>query len=128
MKLHESKNSIYLVCEYIPGESLNSVLEKSKEFLSYEEIKQIAKGILLALAYLETTGIVHRDIKPDNIMIMNGCLTAESVKICDFGFGDFVDRQGPVFTKCGTPGYLAPECLGPVDSDEYFERTTSNRS
>jgi serine/threonine protein kinase len=126
-QVYESKNSVYLVCEYIPGESLSSLLEKSKDFLSIEQIKSITKGVLTALAHLESLGIVHRDIKPSNIMFADSSLSPDSVKLCDFGLSDLVDRENPLFTKCGTPGFVAPECLGPVDPDEDENRRLSEK-
>ena len=110
-QVYESKNSVYLVCEYIPGESLSSLLEKSKDFLTVDQIKAVTKGVLNALAHLEETGIVHRDIKPDNIMVVDSSISAESMKLCDFGLSEFISQKKPLFTNCGTPGYVAPECL-----------------
>lgn len=113
-EIYESKDSLYLVCEYIPGQTLNAFLCSSTEFLTHAEIRQIVKGILQALFYLEKNGIIHRDIKPDNIMItpLNGAeIQSSNIKICDFGLATFLDVTDPLFTSCGTPGYVAPENL-----------------
>ena len=116
--VHESKNSVYLVCEYIQGQSLNTYLCESTDFLTNNQIKEIVRGVLEALVYLEKNRIIHRDIKPDNIMMMTNTSesTLSSIKICDFGLATFLDVGEPLFTSCGTPGYVAPENLKTKDS------------
>jgi len=63
------------------------------------------KGILEGLVYLESKNIMHRDLKPDNIMLDIN----DNIKILDFGLASLVSEQGSVYEKCGTPGYIAPE-------------------
>mmetsp|Transcript_102253 Transcript_102253/g.142375 ORF Transcript_102253/g.142375 Transcript_102253/m.142375 type:complete len:161 (+) Transcript_102253:331-813(+) len=65
----------------------------------------MVRSILDALAYCSAKGIMHRDLKPDNILVDKG----DKIKIVDFGLATHVDLPEYIFKKCGTPGYIAPE-------------------
>jgi len=122
-EVYESEKSIYLVFELIEGKALQDVLDKSFFKVNYSETKVISiiKSILEALVYLSTKGIMHRDLKPDNILIDKN----DKVKIVDFGLATFVSLDKYIFKKCGTPGYIAPEVFR-YDEDnsdtDYDER------
>ncbi|KAH7631538.1 checkpoint kinase [Sordaria sp. MPI-SDFR-AT-0083] len=93
--------------EYVPGESVGDHLQAGPRFSRYE-CKQILAQTLKALAYLHTLDpqIVHRDVKPNNILVMYRRPDAIFVKFADFG----LSREGDVLkTICGTCLYLAPE-------------------
>ena len=106
-EVYETEKSIYLVLELIQGKSLQELLKKPTFREQYSGVKcvNILRSILDALAYLATKGIMHRDLKPDNILLDKG----EKVKIVDFGLATFIDIKEYIFKKCGTPGYIAPE-------------------
>lgn len=106
-EVYETEKSIYLVLELIQGKSLQEMLKKQafKEENSEIKIINTARSILDALAYLSSRGVMHRDLKPDNILIDKG----DKVKIVDFGLATFIDVPEYIFKKCGTPGYIAPE-------------------
>ena len=103
----------YFIMPYIQGESLRGRIARGP--LSLRETVQILKDTARALAYANTIGIVHRDIKPDNIL-----LTGSAAVVTDFGVAKAVsaarDRgvtYGQTITgvgiSLGTPQYMAPE-------------------
>jgi len=106
-EVYETEKSIYLVLELIQGKSLQEVLKKSTFREEYSEVKIInmIRSILDALAYQAAKGVMHRDLKPDNILLDKG----DKIKIADFGLATFIDVDEYIFKKCGTPGYIAPE-------------------
>lgn len=66
--------------------------------------------ILLALDFFQNKKIVHRDIKPDNILIKSiENKTEYEIRVADMGLSIFTPNDELLFTKCGTPGYVAPE-------------------
>ena len=95
--------------ELVKGESLQKILMKRsfrKEY-SDKQIMRLLKSIIDALSYIASKGIMHRDLKPDNILVGKD----EKVKIVDFGLAAPVNNSEQLFMKCGTPGYIAPEVL-----------------
>ncbi|MFB6817174.1 protein kinase [Streptomyces sp. NPDC056347] len=102
------EDRFYLVMELIEGRSLGAILT-AEERLGAEQVARIAGQAAAGLAAAHRQGIVHRDIKPGNLM-----LDAEgSVKIGDFGIAQFVDDPSAALTTTGqivgTSLYLAPE-------------------
>jgi serine/threonine-protein kinase len=106
----------YFVMEFVDGESLGSILKREIKLKPEQAAKiifQTAQGLLTA----HDKGVIHRDIKPGNLMISS----RGSVKIADFGIAlttqDFSKKLTSTGEFVGTPGYLSPEvCLGkPVD-------------
>jgi serine/threonine protein kinase len=68
--------------------------------------------LLLTMDFIHTSKIIHRDIKLDNILINKIEEDHFVVKIADFGLATFCGLSKQlIFTKCGTPGYAAPEVL-----------------
>jgi calcium/calmodulin-dependent protein kinase I/calcium-dependent protein kinase len=69
----------------------------------------VLEQVLLAVDLMHRKGILHRDIKPDNILIMD----RKEFKVCisDLGMACRVDDEREIRLKCGTPGYVAPEVL-----------------
>lgn len=105
----------YLVMEYIAGTSLQALLDREGS-LELKRILRIGMQAAEGLAAAHAQGLVHRDIKPDNILLENG---VERVKLTDFGLARAVNdaslTQSGVVT--GTPQYMAPEQAqgNPVD-------------
>ena len=102
----ETEPKLFIVTEFVEGCTLTELLGKS--FLSTEDKVAFAKDICSAIKFLHEQGIIHRDIKPDNILV-----TQENcVKISDFGLAK-TTRSGSTVTQAGvvvgSPGYLAPE-------------------
>jgi serine/threonine-protein kinase len=98
----------YIVMEYVEGKTLREILHKGDRLL-FDRAIEIVEGILNALAYSHKNGIVHRDIKPGNIMITE---TGE-IKVMDFGIARALADAGATLTSTwnivGTAQYLSPE-------------------
>jgi len=97
----------YIVLEYVAGEPLNRILAREKK-LPLETALQIAEEVAEALDYAHGQGVIHRDIKPGNIL-----LTGDGhAKIADFGIAKLNLAHFTVPGKVlGTPAYMAPEQL-----------------
>src|SRR5687767_5574570 len=100
----------WLVMEYLPSRSLAAVLAEDG-VLRGDQVAQIGAQVADALAATHAAGIVHRDVKPANILIGQGGRIEGLVKITDFGIshaaGDITLTQTGQIT--GTPAFLAPE-------------------
>ena len=98
----------YIVMELVKGHTLRQVLQ-SDAVISQDEAVQIVTEILEALEYSHEEGIIHRDIKPGNIMITE----SGKVKVMDFGIARALDDIGATMTNTwsvvGTAQYLSPE-------------------
>jgi serine/threonine-protein kinase len=121
----EADGRTFIAMELVEGVSLRKRLERGR--LTAAEVLRIARGIALALERAHEKGVVHRDLKPDNVMLAPG----GDPKVLDFGLAKMRDdalalaegestqsvltREGTIL---GTPGYMAPEqILGkPVDA------------
>ena len=106
---------IYLAMEFIEGQSLSDVLEQEGA-LAPRRAAAIFQQCGDALQAAHDLGIVHRDIKPDNIMITKGKGGADVVKVVDFGIAKAASgEEGQKVTKTGlvvgTPEYMSPEQL-----------------
>ena len=105
----EEEGTAYLVMELVPGEALSSILEREK-ILPVETVLSIVSQTASALHAAHRAGLVHRDVKPGNLLI-----TPEgSVKITDFGIARLADQVPLTATGqvMGTVQYLAPEQAG----------------
>lgn len=100
----------FIAMEYLEGRTLADTLRATPR-LEPRRALEIARGVALALDYAHLKGVVHRDLKPDNIMI----LTKGDVKVMDYGIARILDTPGVTTTGTylGTPVYSAPEALGP---------------
>jgi len=106
----EHDGDFYIVMEYIDGPTLDELV-KADPPPDLERVLQITRAILTTLEYAHRQGIVHRDIKPTNIMIDR----VGQVKIIDFGVakGEADTDLTQVGTSLGSPRYMAPEQFSP---------------
>jgi hypothetical protein len=102
----------YIVTRYVPGLTLDAVISVGGP-LTGAALGRLAYGLAQALAAVHAAGVVHRDLKPGNVMIADG----EPVVI-DFGIAQLVETTRLTLTGMfmGTPGYLAPEVIEGKDS------------
>ena len=98
----------YIVMEYVKGQTLRDII-KVNGALSQRDCEQVLLGVLNALDYSHRMGIIHRDIKPGNIMISEQGV----VKVMDFGIARALDDSAATMTQSqgvvGTAQYLSPE-------------------
>ncbi len=103
----EEGGAPYIIMEYVPAGTLDSVI-KSGVLLAIGQIRAIMEQLLLALDHAHAKGVIHRDVKPSNIL----CHTAGSIKVADFGTAHIdsleLTRTGRL-EPIGTPYYTAPE-------------------
>ena len=102
----ETASEFCVVMEFAQGE-LFEILEDDK-CLPERQVRLVAKQLVRALHYLHTNRIIHRDMKPQNILIGSG----GQVKLCDFGFARAMSCSTLMVTSIkGTPLYMAPEVV-----------------
>lgn len=98
----------YLIMEYVKGQTLRDIIKVNGP-LSQRDAEQVMMGVLSALEYSHRMGIIHRDIKPGNIMISD----QGQVKVMDFGIARALDDSAATMTQSqgvvGTAQYLSPE-------------------
>ncbi|SPO29045.1 related to ser/thr protein kinases [Ustilago trichophora] len=109
MQLYEviaTEQYIWMVSELCAGGELYDYLVEN-EVLAEPEARRIFGQLCLAVAYVHSKGIVHRDLKLENILLDERC----NVKLGDFGFTREFERKRLMETFCGTTGYASPEML-----------------
>ena len=116
IKLHDviidtNYNNIYFIIDYYPKGDLAQFLKHRplKEKYCKKYLKQLACG----LKYLLSNNILHRDLKPQNILLTNGY----DIKLTDFGFARIINKNEMINTLCGSPMYMAPEIINKRDYD-----------
>jgi serine/threonine protein kinase len=123
MEVHESKNSIYIIMENLTGGDLfDSSGQDGPIVIAADEIKQVTLGMLHSIKYLAENGVMHRDIKAENILLASKSkpITANMVRLCDFGLATLAKTEDPLYFRCGTPGYVAPEVLKWEKGDKLY--------
>ena len=101
-------NILFLVMPYIQGGSLADRIKRGA--MPPEEVDRVVRQVASALDYAHSQGVIHRDVKPDNILYM----TAGNVMLADFGIVKMIGAGGDLTTTgglVGTPAYIAPEQL-----------------
>ena len=116
----EKEGFLYLVQEYIKGDNLATLLQRKGKFSS-NEVQQVLEGLLPVLDWIHSFGLLHGDIKPENIISQGGTLT--DLFLVDLG-GVKLPHQGsiPSVSLAGSPAYAAPEQLqgNPVLASDLY--------
>ena len=107
----------YIVTRYVPGRTLDEVVTQEGP-LSGSRLIRMAAGLADALAAIHAAGVVHRDLKPGNVMLMNG-----DPVVIDFGIAQALDSTRLTMTGMfmGTPGYLSPEVIEGQSSTSFSD-------
>ncbi|XP_031557992.1 serine/threonine-protein kinase DCLK2-like [Actinia tenebrosa] len=105
---YDTPTDIYLVMELIKGGDLFDAISSSVKFTE-NVAKTYFRDMCKALAYLHKQRVVHRDMKPENLLVHERANGQAILKLADFGLA--VEVKAPLFTVCGTPTYVAPEIL-----------------
>ena len=108
MDFFQVEGRSFLVMQYVEGENLESRLKRENPALTLKEVRSIAVDILSALDYAHSKGVVHRDVKPSNMLLdANG-----RVLLMDFGIALALTEEQRLTrtnTSMGTPDYMSPE-------------------
>ncbi|CAF1040572.1 unnamed protein product [Rotaria sp. Silwood1] len=117
----ESQNNVYLVMEYCNGGDLADYLQ-TRQTLSEETIAIFFRQIAAAIHACHEQNVVHRDLKPQNILLSypdktNPRVQDAILKIADFGFARFLSDGVMAGTLCGSPMYMAPEVIRSLQYD-----------
>lgn len=108
--LFDTEDKLYFVLEYMQGGALYQVLAKDETHFSEERASFIIKDVLQGLQYLHSKGIVHRDVKPENILTTSIKWPFTS-KLADFGLSNFLGNSEALVSKVGTPYFCAREVV-----------------
>lgn len=113
----------YIAMELIEGRSLRELLRQAVEPMAWREAARVAGAIASALGKAHAAGVVHRDLKPDNVLVARD----GEIKLVDFGVAKLITvgtHEAPddepltaTGSWVGTPGYVAPESLGEGEID-----------
>jgi serine/threonine-protein kinase len=117
------KSRMYLAMEYVEGQSLRAVLHSNGP-LATERALDVARQLCAALSYLHQNGVVHRDVKPENVLLLP---PDGAVKLLDFGIALLHSARRVTWAglsgTLGTPDYMAPERIrgrrGDARTDVY---------
>eukprot|EP01018_Ginkgo_biloba_P034513 Gb_41460 [translate_table: standard] len=105
--VYEDLISVHLIMELCRGGSLSEIMKRNGSICSENEAAQIMKGVIEGIGYCHSKGVMHRDIKLDNIFVSPD--TVPAIKLGDFGLATYFEKGRPLIENAGTPRYVAPE-------------------
>eukprot|EP01133_Synstelium_polycarpum_P012976 gene12976-15251_t len=104
----QTEDKLYFILDYVNGGELFYHLQREKKFTE-ERVRYYGAEIVLALEHLHLSGVIYRDLKPENLLLTNeGHICMTDFGLCKEGLNSPQDKT---VTFCGTPEYLAPEVL-----------------
>lgn len=106
--IFEFKGDYFIVMEYVPGNSLYTVIKKQSGAIKRSRAIQLFKQMLEGFVYLQsqTSPVLHRDVKPGNILVTEN----DDIKITDFDIAKiYQESNQKITTMKGTPAYMSPE-------------------
>ena len=109
----KDNENAYFILEYQPNKTLSDLIQ-NRHSLTEIEVKHYCYELLLALEYLHSRNIIHRDVKLSNVLLSDKM----EVKLCDFGLA-IENNTNNSKTICGTPNYIAPEILNLKNNTNY---------
>jgi serine/threonine protein kinase len=110
----DSKGSPYLIMEHVDGRQLSQHIKQKS--LDFDRKISIIKQVADALDYVHRQGIIHRDVKPENILVTEDGV----VKITDFGIGKIMDSEFAITGDVmGSPAYMSPESFDSAQTIDY---------
>lgn len=109
VEVYEDPSEFVLVLELLEGRDLFSMIRRIPKPTEYQ-IFLVFMEILKGLYFLHSQGVVHRDIKPDNLVFAQES-QGSKVKIIDFSLAEELEEGKELRGWCGTPGFMAPEIL-----------------
>ncbi|XP_064208784.1 serine/threonine-protein kinase DCLK1a isoform X3 [Anguilla rostrata] len=104
----DTYGELYLVMELVKGGDLFDAITSTNRYTE-RDASCMLHNLANAIKHLHSLNIVHRDIKPENLLVYEHQDGSKSLKLGDFGLATVVD--GPLYTVCGTPTYVAPEII-----------------
>lgn len=107
----ENASYIFIVMELLRGGTLDDFMKKNNWKITEDTAKNIVKQLIHGLYYLKQFGIIHRDLKLNNIMLKNADGEPLQVKIMDFGLSKILGPYEKAKESCGTLSYIAPEII-----------------
>ncbi|XP_064882066.1 serine/threonine-protein kinase DCLK2-like [Oncorhynchus nerka] len=108
IEVDDTPTELYLVMELVKGGDLFDAITCSTKYTE-RDASAMVFNLAGAIQYLHRMDIVHRDIKPENLLVCEYLDGTKSLKLGDFGLATVV--EGPLYTVCGTPTYVAPEII-----------------
>lgn len=108
----ETRDDLYLVTDLARGgETFERVVSSQEGRLPETQVREITRSLLSTVHYLHSHGIVHRDLKAENLLFQSRNTLKSSILVADFGLARILQQGQKLHDRCGTLSYMAPEML-----------------
>jgi len=119
LAVYEEKDYFGLVFELFSGGNLKEYL-RERGLLTEKKAALIMRNVLKGLQYLNSMNIMHRDVKPENILFRSSQICDKHIVLADFGLATSNAVTEYIYYRCGSPGYVAPEILNLKDPNGHY--------